>query len=123
MRKRPALFFCAGPTHDPRAMYSWGFIYTLDDPSMVTRVDTIGALTCVGVATVEDAPAEALKLVAQGAKLIELCGGFGAAGLAQVQLAVGADVAVGAVFFGCDAMPALQKILPVPQALAKSAAR
>jgi hypothetical protein len=65
----------------------------------------------VGVARVEDAPAEAHKLVAQGAKLIELCGAFAGTGLSQVVSAVGTDVPVGAVFFGCDAVPGLQRIL------------
>jgi hypothetical protein len=92
-------------------MYKWGFIYTLDDNSATTRIDIIGTLRCVGVPRIEDAPAEARKLVSQGAELIELCGAFGGAGLAAVVAAVGSDVPVGAVFYGCDAVPGLQRIL------------
>jgi hypothetical protein len=93
-------------------MYKWGFIYLLDDNSAATRVDFVGTLTCVGVSRIEDAPAEARKLVAGGVKLIELCGAFSGAGLAQVTAAVGTDVPVGAVFYGVDAMSGLQRILP-----------
>jgi hypothetical protein len=92
-------------------MYKWAFIYTLDDGSATTRVDVIGTLICVGVPRVEDAAAEARKLVAQGVKLIELCGGFGGSGLALVTSAVGSDVPVGAVFFGSDAAPGLKRLM------------
>jgi hypothetical protein len=92
-------------------MYKWAFIYTNDDGSTTTRVDVIGSLVCVGVARVEDAAAEARKLVTQGVKLIELCGAFGGAGLASVTSAVEADVPVGAVFFACDASQGLQRLL------------
>ena len=91
-------------------MYKWAFIYTIDDGSTTSRVDVIGTLTCVGVPRVEDAPAEARKLVSQGVKLIELCGAFGGAGLASVTAAVGPDLPVGAVFFATDAAPGLQRL-------------
>jgi predicted methyltransferase len=93
-------------------VYKWAFIYALDDGSPTTRTDVIGTLVCVGVSRLEDAAAEARKLVAEGVKLIELCGGFGGAGLASVTSAVGSEVPVGAVFFGSDAAPGLQR-LPV----------
>jgi Family of unknown function (DUF6506) len=92
-------------------MYKWAFIYTLDDGSVTARVDVIGTLTCVGVPRVEDAAAEARKLVSQGVKMIELCGAFGGAGLASVTAAVGAELPVGAVFYACDAAPGLQRLL------------
>jgi hypothetical protein len=92
-------------------MYKWAFIYTTDDGSTTTRVDVIGTLVCVGVPHVKDAAEEARKLVAQGVKLIELCGAFGGAGLASVTAAVGADLPVGAVFFACDAAPGLERLL------------
>jgi hypothetical protein len=92
-------------------MYKWAFIYTLDDGSPTVRVDVIGTLFCVGVPRVEDAAAEARKLVAQGVKLIELCGAFSGAGLAAVTAAVGPDLPVGAVFFGADAAAALHRLL------------
>jgi hypothetical protein len=92
-------------------MYKWAFIYTIDDGSTTTRVDVLGTLVCVGVPRLEDAAAEAQKLVAQGVKLIELCGAFGGAGLAAVTAAVGTKLPVGAVFFACDAAPGLQRLL------------
>jgi hypothetical protein len=98
-------------------MYKWAFIYTIDDGSATTRVDVIGTLVCVGVPRVEDAAAEARKLVSQGVKLIELCGAFGGAGLAAVTSAVGTHLPVGAVFYACDAAPGLQRLLGVSEGI------
>jgi len=88
----------------------WGFIYTLDDPGSELRVDTIGNMVCVGVPNIAAAPDVARQLVADGVELIELCGGFGGAGLAAVVAAVGSQVPVGAVFYGCDASAGLQRL-------------
>jgi hypothetical protein len=88
----------------------WAFIYTLDDPSEVQRTDLVGTLICVGVPSVAAAPAAACKLVADGVELIELCGGFGGAGLASIISAVEGRVPVGAVFYGVDASAGLQRL-------------
>lgn len=88
----------------------WAFIYTLDDASEAQRTDIIGTLVCVGVRSVADAPAVARQLVAEGAELIELCGGFGGAGLASVIAAVDGRIPVGAVFYGVDASAGLQRL-------------
>jgi predicted polyphosphate/ATP-dependent NAD kinase len=56
--------------------------------------------------------AVARQLVADGVELIELCGGFGGAGLALVAAAVKQRVPVGAVFFGVDASAGLTRIFP-----------
>ena len=88
----------------------WAFIYTLDDSSSQTRTDVIGSLVCVGVPSVADAPAVAQQLVADGVEFIELCGGFGGAGLGSVISAVQNGVPVGAVFFGVDAAAGLNVI-------------
>jgi predicted polyphosphate/ATP-dependent NAD kinase len=88
----------------------WAFIYTLDDSSSQTRTDVIGSLVCVGVPSVADAPAVAQQLVADGVEFIELCGGFGGAGLGCVISAVENRVPVGAVFFGVDAAAGLNSI-------------
>lgn len=88
----------------------WAFIYTLDEPATKPRFDTIGSLTCVGVPGVSDAPGLARQLVEDGVELIELCGGFGGAGLAAVVSAVQGRVPVGAVFFGVDASSGLSRI-------------
>jgi|SRR5215471_6938189 len=90
----------------------WAFIYTLDDPSTAPRIDVIGSLVCVGVSDVSDAPAVARQLIADGVELIELCGGFGGAGLGLVTSAVKNRVPVGAVFFGVDASAGLNRIFP-----------
>jgi len=90
----------------------WAFIYTLDDPSTAPRIDVIGSLVCVGVSNVSDAPAVARQLIADGVELIELCGGFGGAGLGLVTSAVKNRVPVGAVFFGVDASAGLNRIFP-----------
>ncbi len=88
----------------------WGFIYTLDDPSAESRVDTIGTLICVGIPSLAQASDAARRLVADGAELIELCGGFGGAGLAAVISAVDGRVPVGAVFYGVEASAGLQRL-------------
>ena len=88
----------------------WGFIYTLDDASEARRTDIIGTLVCVGVPSVADASDAARQLVAEGVELIELCGGFGGAGLATVISAVDGRVPVGAVFYGVDASAGLQRL-------------
>jgi hypothetical protein len=90
----------------------WAFIYTLDDSSSQTRTDVIGSLVCVGVPGVAAAPAVAQQLVADGVEFIELCGGFGGAGLGSVISAVENRVPVGAVFFGVDAAAGLNSIFP-----------
>jgi predicted polyphosphate/ATP-dependent NAD kinase len=89
----------------------WAFIYTLDEPASEPRIDTIGSLICIGVSSAAEAPPLARRLVADGVELIELCGGFGGAGLAAVVSAVEGRVPVGAVFFGVDASPGLSRIL------------
>jgi hypothetical protein len=90
----------------------WAFIYTLDDPSAEPRIDLIGSLVCAGIPSVSDAPAVARQLVADGMELIELCGGFGGAGLGLIASAVNNRVPVGAVFFGVDASAGLSRIFP-----------
>jgi predicted polyphosphate/ATP-dependent NAD kinase len=88
----------------------WAFIYTLDEPAATPRIDAIGSLTCVGVSSVSDAPGLARQLVEDGAELIELCGGFGGAGLSAVVSAVQGRVPVGAVFFGVEASAGLSRL-------------
>jgi predicted polyphosphate/ATP-dependent NAD kinase len=88
----------------------WAFIYTLDDPSEPERRDTVGSLLCIGVRSVDDAPSIARQLLADGVELIELCGGFGGAGLGAVVSAVEDRIPVGAVFYGVDASRGLQRL-------------
>ena len=93
-------------------MRKWAFIYTLDDPSGQQRIDRLGPLVCVGVTSVSAASAVAQQLVAEGVELIELCGGFGGAGLASIVSAVDERVPVGAVFFGVEASTGLSRLFP-----------
>ncbi len=88
----------------------WAFFYTLDHASEPTRIDHVGSMVCVGVADVTHAPAIARQLVDDGVELIELCGGFGGAGLASITAAVNGRVPVGAVFYGVDASAGLQRL-------------
>lgn len=88
----------------------WAFIYTLDEPANEPRIDTLGSLICIGVPSVSDAPNLARRLIDDGVELIELCGGFGGAGLAAIVSAVQGRVPVGAVFFGVDASSGLNRI-------------
>jgi hypothetical protein len=62
-------------------------------------------LTVVGVANYAEAEKTARALVADGVKALELCGGFGNAGVARISRAVGGKAAVGVVRF--DAHPGL----------------
>jgi len=88
----------------------WGFIYTLDGASEAQRTDVIGTLVCVGIRSVTDAPSVARQMVADGAELIELCGGFGGPGLAAVISAVEGRIPVGAVFYGVEASAGLERL-------------
>jgi hypothetical protein len=95
-------------------MRKWGFIYTLGDTSAPVRRDVLGSPACelisVGIPTVEAAAAAARDLLEDGAELIELCGAFGAAGLAAVVAEVEGKVPVGAVFYGGEAAPGLHRL-------------
>ena len=62
-------------------------------------------LTVVGAQNYADSVAAAQDLVSQGSAAIELCGGFGINGTAQIKAAVPATVAVGVVRF--DGHPGL----------------
>jgi hypothetical protein len=91
----------------------WAFFYTLDDATEPTRIDHVGTMICVGVPNVSHAPPIARRLVDEGVELIELCGGFGGAGLASVTAAVEGQVPVGAVFYAVDASAGLQRLFAV----------
>ncbi|MGH1359888.1 MAG: DUF6506 family protein [Burkholderiaceae bacterium] len=95
-------------------MKKWGFIYTLGGTSTTTRTDTIGSeectLVCVGVPDVAAAPDAARALIEEGVQLIELCGAFSGAGLADVTSAVAGEVPIGAVFYGGEASGGLHRL-------------
>lgn len=95
-------------------MQRWGFIYTLGEgangPERQELVAGGCTLVCVGIPTVDGARAAARGLLDEGAELIELCGAFGANGLAAVLAEVDGVVPVGAVFYGGDAAAGLQRL-------------
>lgn len=93
----------------------WAFIYyapgtgraadrvTVDRDGM--RVDLIPVAS-------EKLVAEAARdAVADGAKLIELCGVFGPRGMTAVLDSVGTDVAVGGVVFGSESADNLARLI------------
>jgi predicted polyphosphate/ATP-dependent NAD kinase len=88
----------------------WAFVYLLDNPAETPRRDTLGSMLCIGVQRVDDVPDMARQLIDEGVELIELCGGFGGAGLGTVVAAVEGRVPVGAVFYGVDASAGLTRL-------------
>ena len=62
-------------------------------------------LTVVGVASYAEAEKTARALVADGVKALELCGGFGTAGVARISSAVAGKAVIGVVRF--DGHPGL----------------
>jgi hypothetical protein len=108
-----AMFKNAGRKPDATlggAIMKWAFIYTLDDPSERMRTDVLGSMICVGVPNVDEGAKVAARLANEGVELIELCGGFGAAGTSSVIAAVEGRVPVGAVFYGVEASAGLQRL-------------
>ncbi|PXX71543.1 hypothetical protein DFR70_101977 [Nocardia tenerifensis] len=95
------------------ALTAWGFIYTApgSDPDHETVVETPDCRTVfVGVDHPEQAIPAAHRLVANGAQLIELCGGFGPIWTARVIEAIGGAVPVGAVAYGTEAIDQVHAI-------------
>lgn len=64
----------------------------------------------LGIGAVEQGPAAAVQLVAEGVQLIELCGGFGPLWTARVIEATAGRVPVGAVGYGPEALVGLSTI-------------
>ena len=100
------------------ALTRWGFVYTVgpDDP---IRRDDIGSEGCrliaVGVPSTDVATRACTELSDDGCELIELCGAFGAAEVAEVERAL-ADraVPVGVVFYGVTATAGLHRLFVAP---------
>lgn len=74
-------------------------------PGADPKVDrwTTGGATMVGVPTGEAAAAVAAELVAEGAELVEVCGGMPADAAAKVQAAV--NVPVSRILYGFESLP------------------
>lgn len=92
------------------AFTGYGFIYLgsgQEDPAIDRATIERGGLrtTLVAVANLDQAPAVAAELVADGAQSIELCGAFTAAHVAAVRDALDPAIPVGAVHFDMQAAP------------------
>ncbi|MFC4562969.1 DUF6506 family protein [Nocardiopsis mangrovi] len=89
-------------------MPTWAYIYehpSTDPVADRVVIDRGGQRTLlVPVPTAADAPQVALRLVEEGATLVELCGGFSLPDAARVAEAVGTRAPVGHVTFSADAV-------------------
>jgi hypothetical protein len=92
----------------------WAFIYLLE-PDEPQRMDILGTLVSAGVRDIGEATVVARQLADDGVELIELCGGFGGAGLGAIVNAVQGKVPVGAVFYGVDASAGLQRLFGIKE--------
>jgi hypothetical protein len=96
------------------ALSHWGFIYMADgcDPDRdVSIIETDASRTVlVGIGRHDQLMEAAVRLVADGAQLVELCGAFGPTWTARVIEAVGGAVPVGAVGYGPEAVDQLHAI-------------
>jgi hypothetical protein len=96
------------------ALTHWAFIYTApgaDPEGVVTVVDNGRCRTVlVGVPDVACGVRLAPRLVADGAQLLELCGGFGPVGTARVLEAIRSAVPVGAVGYGPESVDGVHAI-------------
>ena len=93
----------------------WAFIYLGtggEDPTRDRAVIEASGLTTtlVAVPDAASAPKVAAELVADGAQLLELCGGFGPGVHAEVVAAVEGRVPVGQVKYGAEAVPGLAEL-------------
>jgi hypothetical protein len=100
------------------ALTHWAFVYTAAGSpreGTVTVVDTPRCRTVlVGVPDVASGVALAPRLVADGAQLLELCGGFGPLGTTAVLEAIGRAVPVGAVGYGPESVDGVHAIFATP---------
>jgi hypothetical protein len=96
------------------ALRKMGFIVTGAglDPALHRHEMATAAFTliAVGISDVSEAPAVARALVDEGVELLELCGGFGPLGTAEVLDAIGRSVPVGAVGYGPESLDALHAL-------------
>jgi hypothetical protein len=100
------------------ALTHWAFLYTApgtDPAGAFTIVDNGRCKTVlVGVPDAASAVRIAPQLVADGAQLLELCGGFGPIGTARILEAIGGTVPVGAVGYGPESVDGVHAIFAPP---------
>lgn len=96
------------------ALRHWVFLYTapgLPETGELRVVETPACKTVLaGVPNVDAGVRLAPELVAGGAQMIELCGGFGPVGTARVIAAIKSAVPVGSVAYGPESVSAVHAI-------------
>ncbi|WP_394828062.1 DUF6506 family protein [Pendulispora albinea] len=96
------------------ALQNWAFIYTAPGSPSEGTVSIVETPACrtvlVGVPDVESGVRIAPRLVAEGAQLIELCGGFGPMGTARVLSVIQHAVPVGSVAYGPESVDGVHAI-------------
>jgi len=96
------------------ALTNFGFIVRGDglDPERHVQVMQTSTfkMTTIGISRLEQGPAAARRLVAEGVQLIELCGAFGPIWSAKVIEAIGDTVPIGSVAYGPEAIDRVHAI-------------
>lgn len=96
------------------ALTNFGFIVTGSELNPAENVSVMETptfrMTTIGIATADQGPAAAQRLVAEGVQLIELCGGFGPVWTARVIEAIDDAVPVGSVGYGPEAIDRVHAI-------------
>jgi hypothetical protein len=93
------------------ALTKFGFIVTGAQFDAWQRLSSPAfEMITAGVASPAQGPAAAVRLLAEGVQLIELCGGFGPVWTARVIEAIEGRVPVGAVGYGPEALDGLAAI-------------
>lgn len=99
------------------ALHNWAYVYLSPGftPENSTRIVEVGDCTFTSIGLDFDAKEQvvgiARRLVADGAQMIELCGGFGPLWIARVSEAVEHAVPVGSVAYGPEARQPMLDIL------------
>lgn len=99
------------------AFSNWAFIYLglgTEDPIRDRAVISVGGLTTTIVPVPDRASAAevAKQLVADGAQLIELCGGLGPSVVTEVLAATEGKVPVGGTNYGVESVHGLAALFP-----------
>ncbi|MEU6999980.1 DUF6506 family protein [Nonomuraea sp. NPDC046570] len=84
-------------------------IINLDPMDRVVQVNGDHRMTIVGVPDNVAAARAALELIGDGARSVELCGGFGPAAAARVIEAIDGRVPVGTVMFGMESLTSVAR--------------
>ena len=96
----------------------WAFLYTAPgaprEGALTVAETPLCRTVLVGVPDVAAGVAIAPRLVADGAQLLELCGGFGPLGTAKVLEAIAHAIPVGSVGYGPESVDGVHAIFAKP---------